>query len=445
MKNFLKELKEFIKKHPGIIYSLALLLFIPLILYYNTYFITKSFQNNIDLIIQNKGILVENIFELFLSDKFKKPEQLQQELNKITREIEGIIDLRILEEADKGQFLIIASQNKEEIGEKITTPSFSVSYSQEQEVAQITHKDNERIWNVISPFYYQGEKVGLISVGISLKESDIFLRETIIKSYFIVIFAIILSLLLIVQHTKLFGYVSLSNKLQEIDKMKDNFIRMATHELQSPIINIRGHLLVLKEDLKNLTPHQENLFYRTDVSAKNLANLINDILEVSRFEQGRLDFSPEKINPTQLVIEVIKELELKIIQKKLEIEQDFPKEPIFIQANSNRFKQIIYNILNNAIKYTPEGKITIKIEKNKPYKFCSISVEDTGLGISAQDQKRMFERFYRVKIKETNDIPGSGLGLWISKQLTEKMNGNIHLESIEKKGSKFTVSFPLLK
>ena len=201
----------------------------------------------------------------------------------------------------------------------------------------------------------------------------------------------------------------------------------------------------MREEIQFLDEKQEELFNRADISAKNLAELISDILEVSRIEQRRLDFTPEKIDCVELTSQVIEDLKPRIKEKNLELEIDFPLEPVFIKVNNNRFKQVINNLINNSIKYTVQGKITVKIIKNESKKLCSISVFDTGIGIPAEAQERMFERFYRVKTRETSSIPGTGLGLWISKQLTQKMGGKIHFESMSGSGSKFIVVFSLEK
>jgi len=112
-------------------------------------------------------------------------------------------------------------------------------------------------------------------------------------------------------------------------------------------------------------------------------------------------------------------------------------------ANPNRLREIIFNLVDNAIKYTPKGWVKLETQADKIRKKYRISVVDTGLGISAQAQTKLFQKFYRVRTRETADIPGTGLGLWISKELCQKMGGQIFLESSEGKGSKFTLIFPL--
>ena len=444
---FFSRVFKFIKEYPAVLYSFFLILILPLILYYNTFLAAQSFQENINHNLQTQALMVENILGTFFADVFENPGILQQKIEEIIKDNPEIKNLRIVKES-KGDFQIIASQNPYEIGSKIKDPAFSLSFSQDQTIANLIKRDGERLWNVIRPLYNKetGEKIGLISMALSLQASDTLITQAIFRSYIIVIFAILLSLFLIFQHTRLFGYVSLTKKLQEIDRMKDNFIRMATHELQSPIINIRGYLEVLEEEIGPLLKkEQKEFFYRAKISAKNLSDLIYDILEVSRIEQGRLDFTPQKIFPSKIIAEVVQDLKIKADQKNLHLLLELVKTPYLINVNPNRFRQILTNLIENAIKYTFQGEILVRtfIDENK--KRYLIEIKDTGIGISAEDQKRLFEKFYRVKTKETADIPGTGLGLWITKQIIEKMQGQIFVESMKGIGTKFTVIFPLIK
>ena len=444
----LKRIFNFIKQYPGILYSLLLIIVVPSALFYNTLFTAKSFQDNIDTNLQTKAIVIEDIFISFISDIFSETEILQEKIQKITEQNSEITNLRVMKQRKAGDFEIIASQNPEEIGGTISGISLDISWSQNQSIANLIGDKNERFWEVIEPVYNSEtkEKIGLVSMALSLKQSDALIVESLYRSYLIVVLAIILSLFLIIQHTRLFGYVILSKKLQEVDKMKDNFIRMTTHELQTPITNIRAYSQVLKEEIDSMSvEEQKEHFYRIEKSAKNLSELIYDILEVSRIEQGRLDFSSQQIFPSRVISEIIQELRIKADKKNLKLLVDISDEQICIVVNPLRLKQIFANLLGNAIKYTRKGEIKIKIDIDEQKNKCVISIKDTGLGMSAEHRKRLFERFYRIKTRETADISGTGLGLWITKQLCERMKGEIFVESMEGVGSKFTITFPLVK
>ena len=444
---FFQRIFNFIRTYPGILYSLLLIILIPLIIYYITFFIINSFQENIDYNLQIKALLAGNIFSIFAGEFFFQPEILEKKIRETARENPDIAKLRILKE-EKGEFRIIASQTPEESGKLISDPSLTLSWSQNQIIAHLFREEGVRFWKVTRPFFHPqtGEKLGLITSALSLQRFDALIARSVYFSYLIVIVAIVLILFLVIQHTRLFSFVALAKKLQEIDKMKDEFIRMATHELQSPIINVRGYIGALKEEIEPfLDETQKKYFSRIEISAKNLGNLIEDILEVSRIEQGRLDFTPAKIQPQDIIKEVIEELKLKAEGKGLKLFFEPKDEPFYIEVNPNRFRQILFNLTDNAIKYTFKGGIEIQTKGDFAKGKYYLTIADTGLGISAEAQKKLFQKFYRVKTKEAAEIPGTGLGLWVVNQLCSKMGGRVLLESMEGIGSKFTLIFPLAK
>lgn len=406
----------------------------------------RAFQKNIDFALQSNALLAESILGNFISELVLKPEILAEKIKKVSNENPEINKIWIaVSEGEK--FKIIASKNKEEIGIEIKGRVVNLAWSENQALAYQSSENGKRFWEVVKPIQdAEGKKIGIIGIAISLSQTDDLVRKTVFKSYLIATIAIILALFLIIHHTQLFGYVTLSKQLQKLDKMKDDFIRMAIHELQSPIVNLRNYTQALKEEMGDrLSDIQREYVSRIVTSATRLTSLISDMLEVSRIEQGRTSLVAEKVSPRETIKEVVAELRQKAEDKGLKIVFEDAPDIFFISANSNRLKETFYNLIDNAIKYTIKGKVGVKIKIDQSRRKCYISVEDTGLGISAEAQKQLFEKFYRVKTKETADISGTGLGLWISKALTEKMGGEIFIESIEGTGSRFTISFPLIK
>jgi len=441
---YIKKGIDFIRKNPTILYSFLLVILIPLAFYYNTFFAVRSFQKNIDYNLQTKTLLAENIFGVFASSAFEEPLILNKKIKKIAEQDPEIVKIQVIL-PEKEKFKIIASKDSQDLGKNVSSTSIDLAWSQSQAIAHLISKNGERFWDITKPFYNsEGKKIGLVAVSMSLKEADLLVLKIVHSSYLILILTILLSLFLIIHHTYLFKYRVLLNRLQEVDKMKDGFIRMATHELQSPIVNIRNYVDALEEETRDsLTEEQKKLIRIAKISARNLIDLVYDILEVSRIEQARLDFTPKIISPSKAISGIVEELRDKAEQKNLTLSLETSKNGYFIKVNPNRFRQIIVNLIENAIKYTLKGGISIILRADEAKKRYIIEVKDTGLGISAEAQKRLFERFYRVKTAKTADIPGTGLGLWISKQLCEKMNGKIFVESMEDVGTKFTVIFPL--
>ncbi len=445
MLNFLKGILGFIKQNPAILYSLSLIIFLPFILWGNSVFVIKSFEKDIDFILQDKALTIENIFGEFISEKYQDTEFLQEQIKKISKQTPEINGLKIISRQDD-KFKIIASQEPKEIGKEIKNASLGLAWDQEDNIAHLAGNKKERFWETVKLFKNKkGEKIFLISLNLSLKSVDKLINQTAQISYFSVFLGILLTLFLIFQHTRLFQYLKLYRELQKVEEIKDNFFRMAIHELQSPITNIRGYIEVLEENLKNkILPQQLEDFKKISISAKNLSGLIDDIFKVVKIEEELLDLTTQEISPVKTTAEIIDSFRPKIETKGLVLKYEISRENWIIRVNPFRFREILTNLIDNAIKYTPRGQIEIKEWIDSSKKRYYFSIKDDGIGIIGEEQKNIFQKFYRVKNKETSDIVGTGLGLWIVKELCQGMNGSITLESIKGMGSKFTISFSLL-
>jgi signal transduction histidine kinase len=303
----------------------------------------------------------------------------------------------------------------------------------------------EKLRRVIKVFVGEnGEVYALAAADFSINRTLDMIAAGVYQSYLIMGVIMILSLFLIVQHARLFSYVGLSKDLQQKNTAKDNFIRMATHELRAPVTVLTGYTDLLKEDLAGtVDADQQKYIDRMVLSVKNLSDLMADILEVSHLEQGRTDFEPEIIAPDIVVKEIVDGLAAKAEQKGLKLSFDAKGFSHKIRVNPVCFKRIVTNLVENSIKYTPAGKVTVSVAAQTAKKRCAITIQDTGYGISAEGQAHLFEQFYRVKTQENSGIPGTGLGLWMSREMARKMGGDIMLESIERMGSRFFVFFPL--
>lgn len=460
MLDFLKNAINFIKQYPAILYSLALVFLLPLSLYFSTSFTINSLEAQIGNFLESQSFIMEQTMAVFFRDAVNNPEYLQQkidQLNAIANQGSGSLEpefenLEVLTKNDDG-FTIIAAQDKSLIGKKIPVGGNSdelinriaISYKNGIPMVGYISQNGKRFWQVIQPLISDDQqKIGVISAMIPLYGIDAQMAQVVQRSYLILGIVILLTLFLIYQHTRLFSFVLLSDKLKEVDKLKDQFIRMATHELQSPVTTIRGYVEELKDELRDIAnDEQKEYLERISLSAKNLADLIADILEVSHLQQGRMDFTPQKLLPSKVVSDIVENVRLKAEAKGLTLEFSGAECPYIINVNETRFKQIITNLLENSIKYTLKGGIKVSVSGDKAKKRVIILVQDTGLGISAEGQAHLFEQFYRVKTAENAGIPGTGLGLWMSKQMAQKMGGDILVESIEYVGSRFFVIFPL--
>jgi two-component system phosphate regulon sensor histidine kinase PhoR len=226
----------------------------------------------------------------------------------------------------------------------------------------------------------------------------------------------------------------------ELNELKDEFVNMVSHDLRSPLsaILIATELLPMLGDMAG---RQNDLLDTIKKRVQDMQELINDLLDVGKIESGT-DFELELCQLNSLVNEVIAALtahaNAKAIHLSAELSEDLPP----IMANPLRMRQVIHNLTDNALKYTPrEGRVTLKAYPHG--QEIRLQVIDTGIGIPAADQPHIFEKFHRVRDKYVAEVKGTGLGLAITKNIIEKHNGRIWVESVHGQGSTFTVALPI--
>lgn len=441
---------EFIRKYPGILSSLILIVLIPLALYANVQFTINEFDANINAIVRGKAFLTEKVLDAFLFEHIERHD-IQEKLQTVIEKNPEItaVEVSVQQEGQLSSIASIIREHKnlsEQTREALETAG--VLAWQNNEATGFLSTDNDvRQWNVVKPFYNtQNEKVGLIRLTLSLEETDLARSRAIRNSYTIMVFAILLVILLVINHTRFVKFSVSLSKLKEVDKMKDEFISMAAHELKTPVVVMKGYAEILQQAASRLTEEQKMERLKAIVSyADNLMSLISDILDVSRIEQDRLVLDVRETSPYEVVLEVVDTIKINAEQKGLAVtfEDKEQAEPAVVAIDTKRLRQIMLNLVGNAIKYTEKGTIHITTRADRIHKRFVITVEDTGLGMSAEAQRSLFQKFYRVKTEHTEGITGTGLGLWITKALCEAMGGAIAVESMEGVGSKFTVTFPL--
>ncbi len=458
MKQFFKNAVVFIRDNPAILFSLALMFFIPLALYFYVSLTINSFERAAEIEINSHTYTAKDVLSLLVPRDFsvfnaETVSAVQQKIDKIVADDTNLQNIRVIVKDGK-EYKTVAAQTSDTVGKAIdVSPSLNgeslIAYSWvngSEDVASEIEINNERYRRVIKVFADDktGEVYVLATADIPISQTINALSGAIYQGYSIMALIIVLSLLLVFQHTKLFSYVGLSRDLKQKNTAKDNFIRMATHELRAPVTVLNAYMESLKDDLGGtLDDDHQKYVDRMAISVKNLGDLMADILEVSHLEQGRTDFDPEIIAPDAVIQEIVDGLMFKAEEKKLKLtfeKGDFSHK---INANLVCFKRIVNNLVENSIKYTPAGKVAVSISAQTAKKRCVITIQDTGFGISAEGQKELFSQFYRVKTQENAGIPGTGLGLWMSREMARKMGGDIMLESIERMGSKFFVFFPL--
>jgi signal transduction histidine kinase len=230
--------------------------------------------------------------------------------------------------------------------------------------------------------------------------------------------------------------------LRRLEELKNEFVFIAAHELRTPVTAIKGYISMVFEKAEGrLDAEIEKFLAEVKKASERLNNLVNDLLQIARSEAGRLEI---KVAPTDIIAPikaVISELKVLADEKSINIIYDAGTLPKVL-ADPARLKEVMVNLVGNAIKYTL-GAGTVTISHEIRGNEIITHVKDTGIGIPKEAQKKLFEKFYRVQDERTREITGTGLGLFIVKQIIEKMGGKIWFESEEGKGSTFSFSLPI--
>jgi PAS domain S-box-containing protein len=230
-------------------------------------------------------------------------------------------------------------------------------------------------------------------------------------------------------------------QIKDMEQRKDDFVNMASHELKTPITSMKLYLDSLSHSIETYGDERAlRILKSVKNQTNNLQELVNDLLDVSRIQTGKLRFSKEEFRLDVLAEETIDMLQdtspHQIVKTK--------RTPVVVYADRFRIYQVLTNLITNAIKYSPaDKKIVIKVEKKKHEAL--VSVQDFGIGIAKEQQKKVFERLYQVTAPKEKTFPGLGMGLYISKEIIKRHHGAIWVEGEKDKGSTFYFTLPLKK
>ena len=230
-------------------------------------------------------------------------------------------------------------------------------------------------------------------------------------------------------------------KLQELDKLKSMFIASMSHEFRTPLNSIIGFTgIILQGMVGDISDEQKKQLQMVKNSANHLLGLINDVIDISKIESDKIDLYIEELDLADIIMELKDSFKESADKKGLNLEVHIPKS-IMISGDERRIKQVIMNLMSNAIKFTEDGDIELRVEKRDD--LVKISVIDTGMGIKNDDMSKLFEAFSRIHVEGMPAQEGTGLGLYLSKKLAHMMGGDITAFSEFGKGSIFTFILPL--
>lgn len=443
------------------ILSGLLLILIPLAVIFNTQFLIQNVKKDIDKEVLRLGEQAANIIGRSIRDDLSNPGKVSALISDYAREnkdIAGIDVLLPIVNDNDVKFTILSSLDEAAVGKISGQKQDFLAWAGDEAHGYISTSSalstenqeipsNSRFWIIINPFHDAfGKKLGLVNIKLSSQVIDERLeKNTFIRSYILLGITLVIILILVAFNSRLFQYAMLARRLKEVDQMKDEFISMASHELRAPITAVRGYLsMILDGSVGPISEGSKKILQVVADSSKRLADLVEDLLEVSRIEQGRIKLTLAPVDIQEIISASIAELAISAKEKGLELKEQKAEEKLpKILGDKDRLRQVIVNLLSNAIKYSLKGTVTVTTTVLSG--FVEIRVRDTGIGMSTEARIHLFEKFYRVKSDKTVKIPGTGLGLWITKQLVELQKGSIRVDSIENVGTEMILQFPIYK
>lgn len=311
-----------------------------------------------------------------------------------------------------------------------------------QEIKDFTQKSGLKT-SLIFPLVLGGHPVGVLVIGMnrSSKALTRYEKET---------FQSLLGLVTVaVQKAETYEHLQNTTKqlrvanshLRELDSVKTEFLSIASHQLRTPLAVLKGYIGMLNGGLLGaLQPKQQETLVKMQSGTEQLIMLVNHLLDVSRIEANRLQVRLELVDLAPVLDGLVKFIQEKAREKNIALLYALPAEPMRVNVDSEKVKEVFMNLLDNAVKYTDKGKVEVDMRQENHQVIVSIT--DTGHGLTAKDQEKLFQKFVTgsasVHVKTT-----TGLGLYVCRKLTEAMNGTVTASSKgEGKGSVFTVTFP---
>ena len=231
------------------------------------------------------------------------------------------------------------------------------------------------------------------------------------------------------------------SEIRHLENLRRELVANVSHELKTPLAAIKAYAETLRLGAVNDPEHNLAFVTRIEEQAERLHQLILDMLQIARVEAGEETFDIVDVPLREVFDECSAQFADAAAARKIELRVDFPGEEVFVRADEEGVRTILSNLVDNALKYTPEGgRVAVRAIPN--HRFVALEVQDTGIGIAEKDQARVFERFYRADKARSRELGGTGLGLSIVKHLAQAFGGSVGLDSRLREGSTFRVTLP---
>lgn len=404
--------------------------------------VTQSFfdtaYSNIETSEKRRVGMLHDALAIMLSEYPLNSYQVKDFIATQKTQNEDILEVRIVEKNNTG-FLILESFTPEKIGSyEPTIDVYQTTFATNNSFIFEFENGSWRTWQAVRAVSVKDGSTYYIFTEHSFKTIDGVMSARKQQSY-LGLTAIFLFLIgLAYWFARQTDWQKKHSRLQENLKERDLFTNMIAHEFRTPLTAVRGYASFLEES-KTLTSSEREYVDTIEISANRMLALVNDFLEVAKIQSGKTtvqkastDIQPIIAAVLQVLLPLAKEKNLNLLYKPLAV-------PLVLNTDNKLMHQVLQNLISNSIKYTPQGMVEVSTDVS-PH-LVTIRIKDTGMGISAEDQQKLFAPFSRVGGVEKTSTPGTGLGMWITKQYVELLGGSVSVESIKNVGTHVVLTF----
>ncbi len=431
---------SFIRKHPQLLMTIVLMIVIPIaFLVSGQQFLNAARSNQERLEMDRVGIM-HDLFSPYLRAVDFDPARIQSEIERIARQNTDVTEFAVAVE-DGQDVRIIASLDTEEIDTVAVNPQvYRIANTNPNQAIIIPYaKHGVRYWQSFKLVRDGEESDYYIFIETSLEKIDTLFASRIMKAYYWLVVILGIILFLLIRHVRLIDYAYLYQETRRANEMKDLFTNMIAHELRAPLTAMRGYASLIRES-NNSDDGIKKHAGEIESASQRLLIIVNDLLDVARIQSGKLTTESKEVHVSGLVRSVVESLYPTAEEKHIQLTIEDVEGNMKVLGDEKRLYQALTNVVNNAIKYTKEGSIAVSLQTMSDR--LEIRVKDTGMGISSENQKRLFAPFFRAEGGDMESITGTGLGMWITKQLVELMGGSIGIESIKGVGTHVVITLP---
>lgn len=431
---------QYIKHHPQLIISLILVLIVPIAFIVSGQQFLSAAREHQERLEKDRIGVIHDLFASYMQSVAFDPMRMQEEINRLRERNPDITKFRIGVETNSS-IMIVAAHDAESIGVPTPTPDTYriANASPDNSLIAPYATGGIRYWQSFRLVRTDGSPDYYIFTETSLEKLDALFAKRISVAYTWLIVLVGIILFFLIRHIRLVDYAYLYQEMKRANEMKDLFTNMIAHELRAPLTAMRGYASMIREQ-HDTSPVASEYATRIEDSAARLVVIVNDLLDVARIQSGKLKIERTRVAIGLVIESVISAQQIEAEKKQIKIVGEGVYRDSFLIADEKRLFQALTNLVSNAIKYTESGTITIALEERE--NRFEIRVKDTGMGISAENQNKLFAPFFRVENKAVSEITGTGLGMWITKQLIELMGGSISVESIRGVGTHVVIVLP---